>query len=218
MQSDMQGGYADRLGSVGTDTALSDFYDYQVIIRLTYDTKFFPDEDKVERIVKINGISTTDYYVEDGDMFITAEYESPNRVTEMSLTMTPPEADKDTIYYLSVPMKLLSGALYFDGEENLMIHVNEGLPDVWQSVSAEVQRTDNRKLNAIIGMKPINRYTVFVDGGYAMDDKGRKIADALEGQIVYLTAILQKKHLTVRCRLLPCLHIRKCLWAVNPCR
>lgn len=208
------------MGVVNPDTAFSDFYDYLAIIRLTSDTKFFPDGDKVERIVKINGISTTDYYVEDGDMIITAVYESPNRVTEMSLTVIPPEvdkdmpvqvscssdlynskrlseavwvnkeekADKDMIYYLSVPMELLSSDRYFDEEDNLTIHVNEGQPDVWQPVSVEVQRTANRRLNVIIGMKPVNRYTISVDGGYAMDDKGRKIADALEGQIVYLTA------------------------------
>ncbi len=208
------------MGIADPDTALGDFYDYLVTIRLTSDTKFFPDEDEVERIVKINGISTTDFYVEDGDMFISVLYESPNRVTEMNLTVTPPEtdkdmhvqvscssdlyngkslneavwinkeekADKDTVYYLSVPMELLSGNMYFDGEDNLTVHVNEGRPDVWQPVSVDVQRTDNRKLNVIIGMKPVNRYTVSVDGGYATDENGRRITDALEGQIVYLTA------------------------------
>lgn len=81
-------------GIISGNSSFRKIYDYRVTVCLSSDSKFFPQD--VERKVKVNGVEIGKegkdyYYVSRGKLYICYNYDSPNKVKEISLTVQPPE-------------------------------------------------------------------------------------------------------------------------------
>ena len=192
-------------------------YDFCATICLTSEEKWFPED--IERMVKLNGNVVTDYTIEDGNLYLTHSYSSPNKLQVISVNVTPPMAGDPLAVNVEYPgtfretpgeqavwettdTKALQGKTYYltipvsctgdyylDQKENLSISVNRN-NEAWKPVSMALIRQTSSRAILQLGFKPMEKQPIHVTGGVALDRYGRIITEAAVGELVQLSPAL----------------------------